>query len=408
MRERNLKTVEGLLFVLFILLWGLFLSGGRERVKKRITSLWNNVPIHAEVFCEFMENSIQKGQYELTPILGYDTYEGEKRIMLPFFQNGMQVEFFPIQRFAFDYWKGKGYYKNRYSDTVPDYFTESDDQSVEEKKKDPGTMKQTGAGKSYTVKELASYSFLLEHFYIVDETTSMTKQELNGPKLVKMDLSAKLGKDEPLVLIYHTHGSETYKTVKGKGGSVIDVGEELTKELEDVYGIKTIHDESVYDMVDGQLDRNAAYNFAGDSVEAALKKNPSVKVVIDLHRDSVENSIHLRTKINGNSAAQIMFFNGVSRLRDKGDIGYLYNPNKEANLAFSLQMQLLCGKYYPELTRKIYIKGYRYNLHLVKRAMLVEVGAQNNTLAEAKNAMKPLAEMLYRLLSGEKCYKKHN
>ena len=71
-------------------------------------------------------------------------------------------------------------------------------------------------------------------------------------------------------------------------------------------------------------------------------------------------------------------------------------------------MQLLCGKYYPELTRKIYIKGYRYKLHLVKRAMLVEVGAQNNTLDEAKNAMKPLAEMLYRLLSGEKCYKKHN
>ena len=86
----------------------------------------------------------------------------------------------------------------------------------------------------------------------------------------------------------------------------------------------------VYDMVDGQLDRNAAYNFAGDSVEAALKKNPSVKVVIDLHRDSVESSIHLRTKINGESTAQIMFFNGVSRLAKKGDIGYLYNPNKKA------------------------------------------------------------------------------
>ena len=56
--------------------------------------------------------------------------------------------------------------------------------------------------------------------------------------------------------------------------------------------------------------------------------------------------------------------------------------------------------------RKIYIKGYRYNLHLVKRAMLVEVGAQNNTVKEAENAMKPLAEMLYRLLSGEKSYKK--
>ena len=143
-------------------------------------------------------------------------------------------------------------------------------------------------------------------------------------------------------------------------------------------------------------------------MESALRKNPSVKVVIDLHRDSVENSIHLRTKINGRSAAQIMFFNGVSRLAEKGDIGYLYNPNKEANLAFSLQMQLLCGKYYPDLTRRIYIKGYRYNLHLTKRAMLVEVGAQNNTVEEAKNSMKPLAEMLYRLLSGEKSYKKGN
>lgn len=405
MRENNLKTVEVLLFVLFILLWGLFLSGGSGRVKRRTVSLWRNIPIHTEVFREFFENGIKKGQYELTPILGYDTYEGGKGLLLPFFRNGMQAELFPIQRFALDYWKGKNYYKAKYSDNVPDYFTESDDQSVEEKKKDPGKMKQTGTGRTYTVKELASYSFLLDHFYIVDGTTEMTKQELNGPKLVKMDLSAKVGND-PLILIYHTHGSETYKKTNGKEGSVIDVGTALTRELEQVYGIKTIHDKSVYDMVDGQLDRNAAYNFAGDSVETTLEKNPSVKVVIDLHRDSVENTIHLRTKVKGKSTAQIMFFNGVSRLAGKGDIGYLYNPNKEANLAFSLQMQLLCGKYYPDLTRKIYIKGYRYNLHLVKRAMLVEVGAQNNTVDEAKNAMKPLAEMLYRLLSGEKCYKK--
>ena len=67
-------------------------------------------------------------------------------------------------------------------------------------------------------------------------------------------------------------------------------------------------------------------------------------------------------------------------------------------------MQLLAARYYPDFTRKIYIKGYRYNLHLAKRAMLVEVGAQNNTLTEAKNAMEPLSELLYRLLGGEKAY----
>lgn len=145
----------------------------------------------------------------------------------------------------------------------------------------------------------------------------MTKQELNGIKLVKTDLSAKLGKGEPLVLIYHTHGSETYKKVNGEEGSVIEVGTALQKELETVYGIKTIHDTSVYDMVDGQLDRNAAYNFAGDSVEAALKKNPSVKVVIDLHRDSVESSIHLQIKLMESPQRRLCFLMGSAVLQKR-------------------------------------------------------------------------------------------
>ena len=400
MQERNLKVIEGLLFVLFILLWGLFLSGGSGKVKRRTLSLWQYIPVHTEVFHDFFENSIRKGQYELTPILGYDTYEGGKGMLLPFFRNGMQEELFPIQRFALDYWKGKEYYKAKYSDTVPDYFTESDDQSVEEKKKDPGKMKQMGTGRSYTIKELASYSFLLEHFYIVDETTSMTKQDLNGTKLVTMDLSAKLGKEEPLVLIYHTHGSETYKKVNGKEGSVIEVGTALTKELENVYGIKTVHDKSVYDMVDGQLDRNAAYNFAGDSVEAALRKNPSVKVVIDLHRDGVTGAKRLVTEINGKPTAKIMFFNGLSRTNQNGELSHLPNPYIQDNLAFSLQLARYAKEYYPDWFRTIYLRGYRYNLHLRPKALLVECGAQTNTVEEEMNAMQPLADILNKVLTG--------
>lgn len=85
MREKNLKTIEGLLFVLFVLLWGLFLSGGSGKVKRRTLSLWESVPIHTEVFREFFENGIQKGKYGLAPILGYDTYGGEKRAAASFF-----------------------------------------------------------------------------------------------------------------------------------------------------------------------------------------------------------------------------------------------------------------------------------------------------------------------------------
>lgn len=93
MQERNLKVIEGLLFVLFILLWGLFLSGGSGKVKRRTLFLWQYIPVHTEVFHDFFENSIRKGQYELTPILGYDTYEGGKGMLLPFFRNGMQGSF---------------------------------------------------------------------------------------------------------------------------------------------------------------------------------------------------------------------------------------------------------------------------------------------------------------------------
>jgi stage II sporulation protein P len=106
------------------------------------------------------------------------------------------------------------------------------------------------------------------------------------------------------------------------------------------------------------------------------------------------------TTINGKKTAQLMFFNGLSRNR-KGDITYLKNDNLQANLAFSLQMKLKCMELYPNLAKPIYLKSYRYNLHLRKRSMLLELGNENNTLEEAKNAMPPLAKILEQVLSGK-------
>ena len=95
-----------------------------------------------------------------------------------------------------------------------------------------------------------------------------------------------------------------------------------------------------------------------------------------------------------------MFFNGLSRTTTQGDLTYLPNPYIEDNLAFSFQMQLAAAEYYPGFIRKIYLKGYRYNMHVVPKAMLVEVGAQTNTFEEAKNAMEPLADLLAIVLKG--------
>lgn len=403
--KKNLsRMIEIVMLAIFLILWAMLISGHRLSENEVWEKFEKKIPIRPEILKDAGEALINHAKNEMVPLLSYEDYLGEDNVLLPFFRSIMQTEMFPIQQYSVDYWDGNDNFSSLYSDRVPDYFTESDDESVEDKKTDPGNMDNTGTGTTYSLAKLTDYKFLLEHFYIVDETTTMTKTDLDEKKLLQTDLSVKMKGEDPLVLIYHTHGSETYKKENGKTGSVIDVGKRLKKELEEKYGIKTIHDTSIYDQVNGELDRNAAYNYAGDSVAATLKKHPSIKVVLDLHRDSVEDSIHLVTEIDGKKTAQIMFFNGVSRLKS-GEIDYLYNPNKSANLAFSLQMQLLAAKYYPDYTRKIYIKGYRYNLHLAKRAMLVEVGAQNNTVTEAKNAMVPLAELLYRLLSGEKAYK---
>lgn len=400
------RMVEMILIVVFVILWMAMVSDSKPGRSGLWEELKERIPLRAEIIKDAGINGIRNARNELVPILSYENYLEEDSLFLPLFRYVLQTEMFPLQQYSVDYWEGVDNFSSLYSDAVPDYFTESDDESVEKKKKDAGTMETTGEGASYTIKELSDYDFLLSHFYIVDSTTTMTREDLNGKKLVTEDLSVDLDGDsgkEPLVLIYHTHGSETYKEEKGKSGSVLDVGKALKKELAS-YGIASIHDTSIYDQVNGELDRNAAYDYAGDSVEATLKKNPSIQVVLDLHRDSVEDSIHLVTEVDGKDTAQIMFFNGVSRLKS-GELTYLKNPNKSSNLAFSLQMQLLAAKYYPDFTRKIYIKGYRYNLHLARRAVLIEVGAQNNTVSEAKNAMKPLAEMLYRLLSGEKAYR---
>ena len=126
--------------------------------------------------------------------------------------------------------------------------------------------------------------------------------------------------------------------------------------------------------------------------------------MIDLHRDGVGNNTHLVTSIDGKKTGQIMFFNGLSRTKKNGDIAYLKNPYIQDNLAFSFQLEYQAALYYPELYRGIYLAGLRYNLHLRPRALLLEAGAQTNTVQEVKNAMEPLADMLDKLLTGVRAY----
>lgn len=253
----------------------------------------------------------------------------------------------------------------------------------------------------YSMEELSDFDFLVTNCYAVDSSTSVNPDELNAENLLSMDLSVDLSGDDYKVLIYHTHGSEAFADSRPgvTEDTIIGVGDELARILEEDYGIKVYHDRNVYDVIDGELDRSRAYDMSGAGVDAILAQYPSIEVVIDLHRDGVNEGVHLVTDIDGVPTAQIMFLNGVSRLNVNGDIDYLYNPNKIANLAFSLQMHLEGKRLYGDLMRRIYIRGYRFNLDKLPRATLVEVGAQTNTVQEVKNAMTPLAAIIYSVIS---------
>ena len=273
-----------------------------------------------------------------------------------------------------------------------DYYFQDDettDEVVEEVKKEE---------KLFHAKKWENSKYLRKYIYQIDSTTMATENELNGKVLLNTNLKLRKS-DEPQILIYHTHGSGAYRgSRKGrKSDTVIGVGDVLTKRLEQK-NIKVVHDRNIYDVKNGKEERSKAYNYAATAIEKNLKKYPSIQVVIDLHRDGVNESTKLVTRQNGKRMAQIMFFNGMSRTATNGNIKYLKNPNKQTNLAFSLQLQAQAALKYPGFTRKIYVKGYRYNLHYRGRSLLVEVGAQNNTLSEAKASMSLLAELLNNVL----------
>lgn len=263
-----------------------------------------------------------------------------------------------------------------------------------------GEFVPAGRQMQIDLAQLKDYESLVGNFYAIDANTMIGSDQLSVDKLMEIDMTmAKQEGEGPQILIYHTHSQEAFAdSVPGDVNTgIVGVGEYLTQVLTEQYGYRVLHHTGQYDVET----RDNAYSRALPEVEQLLAKNPTIQVVIDLHRDEVAQDTRLVTELQGRPTAKFMFFNGLSRTRKTGDIDYLRNENQEANLAFSFQMQLKAAEYYPGLTRRIYLKGYRYNMHLCPRTLLVELGAQNNTYEEAINACDPLAHILDMVLGGE-------
>lgn len=250
--------------------------------------------------------------------------------------------------------------------------------------------------------KLADFDYVMNQFFILDSNTETNAQQISGTRFLGEDLSIKQDSKVPQILIYHTHSQETFvDSREGKEeDTIVGVGNYLTDLLEEKYGYQVIHVTDAFDMMGGTLDRSKAYDYARISIEKVLEENPTVEVVIDLHRDGVPDDRRLVTEVNGKSTAQLLFYNGLSYTVNQGAVSYLPNPYIEENLAFSFQLEYQAAQYYPDLYRGIYLAGLRYNLHLKPRALLLEAGAQTNTVEEVRNAMEPFADILNRVLKG--------
>lgn len=242
------------------------------------------------------------------------------------------------------------------------------------------------------------FKYLIHNWYTVDTSTDASVVGISTPELVTYPAGITKNQKEGYdILVYHTHSLEQYADSHqyAPPNGVVGAGEFLSTLLEKQYGYRVLHLTQSFDA-EG---RDSAYGKALPALVQVLEEHPEIQVVIDLHRDEVDSNAHLIQQVGERSVARYMFFNGLSYTRTLGALKEFSNPYQKENLAMSFQLQLASDALFPGCTRKIYLKGYRYNMHLRPRSLLIELGAQNNTEQEAWNSCVLLAKMLDTVLS---------
>jgi len=222
-------------------------------------------------------------------------------------------------------------------------------------------------------------------------------------KWLQEPLELELNGPEPKVLILHTHTTESFAQTQDRytetspyrtldpGHNMIALGEILAQVLQ-AAGIGVIHDTAFHDYPS----YNGAYSHAAASTGAYLEQYPSIELVLDLHRDAADTAtgqLVTRCSIGGESAAQLMFVVGTDTR--------LNHPGWERNLSLALKLQVLLEQENRGICRDMNLTKNRYNQHLGPYALLVEVGAASNTLAQAELAARELGEAIVRLAGAE-------
>ena len=264
---------------------------------------------------------------------------------------------------------------------------------------------QAGAVKGNVIeKYISPYTAKLSYNKVYMKNN--TSLSVNIKNLLAGKLSFKIEKNnQPQVLIVHTHTTETFLQTDAKtygvnhssrttdnSKNMAAIGAIIAKKLNDA-GIKTLHDKTQHDYPQ----YNGSYSRSAKTVNSYLTKYKSIKIVLDLHRDSVtvsgNDKAKLVTKINGKKAAQVMLVMGSQSGSVKN------HPNWQENLKLALKLQQTMENKYPTLARPLVLASSRYNQSLSKGALLMEFGTDMNSLDEAKYSAELVADSLISLLN---------
>ncbi|MDE6020089.1 MAG: stage II sporulation protein P [Ruminococcus sp.] len=231
--------------------------------------------------------------------------------------------------------------------------------------------------------------------------TSISNSDLLAESVLKPAFKISVN-EKPQVLIMHTHTTETYEPyirssfdpsfnyrTTDSSRNVVAVGEAIAEKLR-AAGIVTLHDETIHDYPS----YTGAYERSAETVSNILEENPSIKVVLDIHRDAIgtESSITQPiADINGKESAQVMIISGC-------DDGTMDMPNYMFNFRFACRLQERMESMYPGLTRPVLFDYRRYNQDLTTGSLLIEVGSHGNTFEQAVYAGSLLGDALAKVL----------
>ncbi len=238
----------------------------------------------------------------------------------------------------------------------------------------------------------------------VRNCTHVSDEELLAASLELPDLPIELNSEQPQVLIVHTHTTESYEPysrsyydtdfptrTRDSDHNMIAVGEVLAQTLA-ANGISVLHDGTVHDYPSytGSYDRSEV------TIRAALEQYPSIKVVIDLHRDAMTEPDGTRiapvAEIDGRNAAQFMIIAGC-------DDGRFNMPNYMENYMLAALIQNFSGAMYPTLARPVLFDYRNYNQHITTGSLLIEIGSHANSLDEALYCAELLGESMSKALA---------